>query len=339
MEEFDPEKVFADHRDRYFKILEPLFIPDDPVSNDIVRYFASLLRVLGMEDGGWDPHLESENILNDLNRLMKIKKPKKKFPDADATMWRLGLLLYCHIVEMDAPYEVILNLLRFRVGMGYSPNPYFDLLTEKEQKKFAKVGIKTARKIAVIKTLSKKAGIDVGTIFEEFYNGKLRNSVQHSDFILTESGFRSRSGLSGTKAFTITWEELDNTITRAKAFIAAFFKAEMIARQVWGLRKGQAIPYDAHYKGLMEVLVDHRDVTCGFSVHWPNNSQSTYRRTEKGVTMINCSVDLKNATLSLYVDLYARKPGAFSPLVEHGGQPIYTPLDGSDIRPTWPADA
>jgi hypothetical protein len=130
MNEFDPEAIFNGHRDRYIKILEPLFLPDDPVSGDIVRYFASLLRVLGVEDKGWDPYSESRDLLNDLNRLMKIKLPKRKFPDGERTMWRLGLLLYAHIIEMDAPYEVITNLLRFRVGKGYSPNPYFDLLTE-----------------------------------------------------------------------------------------------------------------------------------------------------------------------------------------------------------------
>jgi hypothetical protein len=92
MTELDPEAIYNGHRDRYFNILKPLFLPDDPVSNDIIRYFASLLRVLGIEDKGWDPYAESRNILNDLNRLMMVKLPKKKFPDGARTMWRLGLL-------------------------------------------------------------------------------------------------------------------------------------------------------------------------------------------------------------------------------------------------------
>ena len=139
------------------------------------------------------------------------------------------------------------------------------------------------------------------------------------------------------KAFKLTYSELDVLITKAKAFIAAFFQIETTARQVWGLRKGKAIPYDSHYKGLMEVLVDDQDLLCGFAVHWPNNSQSMYRRTEQGVDMVNCMVDIKTATIQLWVDLYARNPGSFSPLVERDAQPIYTPLDKSDTRPTWPA--
>ncbi len=332
----NPELIFSGHRDRYLEILKPLFLPDDPVSHDIIRYFSSLLRVLGMEDKGWDPYAESRNILNDLNRLMKVKLPKKKFPDGERTMWRLGLLLYAHIVEMDAPYEVMTNLLRFRLGKGYSPNPYFDLLTEKEKKSFAKSGIRTGRKIELIKALSEEAGLAIGSLYDEFYDSRLRNAIQHSDFILTDEDFRSRSGISGTKAFKLTYDELDVLITKAKAFIAAFFQIEMITRQVWGLRKGEAIPYDSHYKGLMEVLVDDRDLLCGFAVHWPNNSQSMYRRTEQGVDMVNCRVDLKNSTIDLWVDLYARNPGTFSPLVEQDANPLYTRLDKSDTRPSWP---
>ncbi len=332
----DSEAVFQFHRDRFIKVLEPLFLPDDPVSNDITCYFASLLRVLGMEDKGWDPYAESRNILNDINRLMKLELSEDRFPDG-GTLWRLGLLLYSHIVEMDAPYEVITNLLRFRLGKGYCPNPYFDFLTEKEQKSFAKNGIRTGRKIELIKALSNEAGLSVGELYDEFYSSRLRNAVQHSDFILAEDDFRSRSGISGTKAFKLSYDDLDALIMKAKAFISAFFQLEVDARVVWGLRKGRAIPYDAHYKGLMEVLVDDRDLMCGFAVHWPNNSQSTYRRTEAGVEMVNCTVNVKRATLDLWVDLYARKPGTFSPLVEEGAEPIYTPLDKSEKRPTWPA--
>lgn len=251
-------------------------------------------------------------------------------------MWRLGLLLYSHIVEMDAPYEVITNLLRFRLGKGYSPNPYFDLLTEKEKKNFAKNGIRTGRKMELIKALSSEAGLSVGNIYEEFYRSRLRNAVQHSDFILTDVDFRSRSGISGTKAFTLTYEELDLLITKAKAFIAAFLQIEMTARQVWGLQKKKALPYDSRYKGILEILVDDRDLLCGFAVHWPNNSQSMYRRTEEGVDMENCRVDVRNATIDLWVDRYARNPGTFSPLVERDADPIYTPLDKSNSRPTWP---
>jgi len=322
-------------RDAYIKLLEPLFLPADPVSNNIIRYFASLLRVHGMEDRGWDPYAESRAMLYDINGLFKVELPESIFQQPDQTTWRLGLLLYCHIVEMDAPYEAMTNLLRFRLGKGYSPSPFFNFLSKAQQKSFRKTGISTGKKIDIIKRLSKEAGLEVGTIFDDFYNNRLRNAISHSDYILTDEDFRCRGGISGMRAFKIPYEELDRILMSAKAFIAAFFSVEQLARQFFGTKKQQAIPYDPDYKGLMEVLVDNRDLMCGFRVHWPNNSQSTYRRTEEGIDMDNCSLDLKNATISLFVGLYARNPGQFSPLVERDANPVYTKLEGCDEPPTW----
>jgi hypothetical protein len=85
----------------------------------------------------------------------------------------------------------------------------------------------------------------------------------------------------------------------------------------------------------MEVLVDDDSLMNGFKVHWPNNSESTYRRTEAGIDMCNCLLDLPNSTIQLFVGLYARQPDAFSPLVEAGAQPVYTKAEGSDVEVHW----
>ena len=172
-------------------------------------------------------------------------------------------------------------------------------------------------------------------IFDEFYDNKLRNAVVHSDYILNHKGFRCR-GVSYARAFQMSYEELDKSLISAKAFIAAFFQAELLARQILGSRKQQAIPYDEHYKGLMEILVDHEDVMVGFRVHWPNGWQSTYRRTEGGIDMANCMLDLRRARIELFVGLYARDPSDFSPLVERDSQANYTKLEGSGVVPAWP---
>ena len=82
-----PDAIFNAQRDAYLEILKPVFIPSVPFRDDVIRYFASLLRVLGAEDRGWDPYGESEGTLNDINRLMKLSLPADQFPDADATVW------------------------------------------------------------------------------------------------------------------------------------------------------------------------------------------------------------------------------------------------------------
>lgn len=327
--------IFEQKREGYWAVLKPLFLPTDPVSNDIINYFASLLRVCGMEDRGWDPYAESRAILNDLNCFMQIKIPEEDFKNPDLTKCRLGLLMYSHIVEMDAPYEVLLNLIRFQLGLGYSPSPFFSFLSSKEQKSFASRGITTGRKIEIIKKLSDQLNLPIGTIFDEFYNSRLRNAISHSDFILTDTGFRCRGGLGGQRSFHIDYEALDDILVSAKAFMAAFFLGERGARYVWGSKKQQAMKYDATYKGLMEVLVDEEGLLCGFTVHWPNNSDSTYRRTENGVEMVNCLLAIERATIELMVGLYAEVPGTFSPLVEFNDLAVYTPLDGTTIIPHW----
>ena len=257
-------------RDRYIEILQPLFLPADPVSHDIINYFASLLRVFGMEDGGWDPYAESRATLEDLSSFFKINLPEDIFPDLNATHWRINLLIYSHVVEMDAPYEVLTNLLRFRLGKGYSPNPFLEFLTDKEKSSFEKHGIFTSRKIQIIKRLSAEAGLPrIGTIFDDFYNNHLRNAVGHSDYILADDEFRCRGGTSLRKAFRMSYSNLAEALTAAKAFITAFFQVELWARQAWGALKRKAVPYDLRYKGLMEVLVDAQDAMCGFRVHWP----------------------------------------------------------------------
>jgi hypothetical protein len=81
-------------RSRYTELMVPLFFPEDPVGHDIVRYFASLLRIIGMEDKGWDPYLESRAVLDDLYNLARLDLPEERFPNKDFTGWRRALLFY-----------------------------------------------------------------------------------------------------------------------------------------------------------------------------------------------------------------------------------------------------
>jgi hypothetical protein len=120
-------------------------------------------------------------------------------------------------------------------------------------------------------------------------------------------------------------------------FISAFFGLDISIREIWGEKRHQAIPYDPLYKGLLEVLVDDDDLMCGFKIHWPNNSESVYKRTSEGIDMKNCTLDMKNSAIEFMVGLYARQPGEFSPLVETDGSPIYTEIEGTGLMPKWQA--
>lgn len=329
----DNEAKANELAERYAKTLEAIFLPEDAISNDIVNYFSSLLRVAGYEGEGWDPYLESKGILDDLNKLISINLPEEHFPESELTRWRLALTFYSHVVEMDAIYEILTNLLRFRLGKGYSPNPYFIFLTEKQKARYAKKGLYPKDKIQIIKTLSKEAGLGVGDLLDEFYNGKLRNAISHSDYIISEDSFRCRNG-GGASAFQISLQELNDIILKTKIFVSAFFGLHEDARKIWGQHKNRAIPYDPHYKGLMEVLVNENDLMCGFKVHWPNHSECYYKRTDDGCKMVNMWCDPAKGKIQLFVDLYASKPSAFSPLVEFDKEPSYSKLDSGET-PTW----
>ncbi len=329
--------LYEETRERYLSLLSPLFFPCDPFGHDIIRFFSSLLRVSGIEDKGWDPYAESRSILEDLNSLSQLPLSTDRFPD-QLTIWRLGLLLYNHIVEMSAPYEVLANLLRFRLKEGYSPNPFFRYLNAGQKKRAAKFGLGPRQKIAIITELSERADIAVGTMLGEFVRWDLRNSVAHSDFILTEDSLRARGTTVGS-SFVIPIEEIDKLLTSAKAFISAFFVLEEGARRTWGRCAGRAIPYNSLYKGLMEVLADEEGCMNGFKVHWPNGEESFYRRTPSGIDMVNCFLSLKKETVELFVGMYARQPDVFSPLVEHGEQPQYTLVEGNLKVPHWDAEA
>jgi hypothetical protein len=175
----------------------------------------------------------------------------------------------------------------------------------------------------------------VGAIFDGFYRGKLRNAISHSDYVLTEEQFRVRNGTGAVGAYSIPLEELNELITKAKQFVSVIFRLDRSVREIWGERSKKAIPYDPVYKGLIEILADDENLMCGFKVHWPNSSESVYRRTKDGIEMTNCMLDFNNAKVEFMVGLYARKPGEFSPLVESGNSPVYTPIEGSGEIPEW----
>ncbi|MBX3562204.1 MAG: hypothetical protein KF780_10385 [Sphingomonas sp.] len=267
---------------------------------------------------------------------MQMPLPKEDFPD-NFTVFRLGLILYNHIIEMNAPYEVIANLLRFHLNEGYYPNPFYKYLSSDQKKRASRFGVSPRQKVSVITHLSKRSGIDVGCILNEFINWDLRNAIAHSDYILTEDSFRSR-GEKLSSSFKISLDEIDKLITSAKAFISAFFVLEREARLSWGGFAERAVPYDPIYKGLMEVLADGDGLMTGYKVHWPNGEESYYRRTPDGVDMVNCFLSSKNETVELFVGMYAQQRSEFSPLVENGREPVYSPIANGEV-PYWNLEA
>src|SRR5262245_2913043 len=91
-------------------VVEPLF--EKAKATDEFEYACSLLRPRGMLSAGWEPLAESEAILDDVTSLIAA-------PLRFETQVRLGLLAYCHAVEMSVPYDVLGNMLRVCLGDRY----------------------------------------------------------------------------------------------------------------------------------------------------------------------------------------------------------------------------
>ena len=322
-------------QDAYIDVLKPLFCPPELNDGNMLEYLAALLRLVGMEDSGWDPYAESRGFLRDMETLLSCELSEELFPDTSATRWRFALLLYGHVVEMDGPYDVLANLLRIQSHRGYSPYPFLQVVMKQGRKMLDSKRITVSDKIEVISKHAAELGYPVGAIFDDFYSSRLRNAVAHSDYTLATEGLRCPGRGPGIRSLRVPYADLLERVACAFAFIRSLFHLERSARKSWGSKAG-VVPYDSRYKGLLEMLVDDHGHMCGFAVHWPNESVSMYRRTDTGVQMINCSADVEECAIKLMVGMYAQSPGAFSPLVETDAQPVYSALFRGSGRPSWP---
>jgi len=332
----------------YADILNLLF--DFQPHQEIHRFFefvCTLVRSSGIQDADWDPWHESQATLSDLTSLASLELPQERFPDATRTRMRLSLLSYSHITEMDLPYSLIANLLRLRIGKKYDMDPFRDLgrpVPKKKRHLFGKIiPPSPGAKILRIKQLSGQAHLpEVGSAVESIYDNEIRNAVYHSDYTLTDREFRIVAGTRLSRkrnCFTpvVEIDELNELFVNAFAFYSALFALYERCRKSFGDFKNAFLPYDGHYKGVLQLLFDEEDRLMGYRVYWPNQTVGEYRRGRSGCGGSNFTFD-PDGSINFFVGLYASNPGAFSPLVESNAEPSYALVPGTTLRPHWPED-
>jgi hypothetical protein len=340
----------AKSRTRHFAdILNPLFWHDDFYKMDrMFEWACTLVRAAGVKDTGWDSYTESLALLTDLTHLMHIDLPNDKFPQPADTKARLALISYSHVLEMDFPYELLANLLRLRLNLKYAMTP-FSHLNRPVYKKIngvrAIVRIAPAspeKKIKEIIELSAKAGVpEVGTALKGIYNPTLRNAVYHSDYAIHDNSMHLLSGnylsnKNGILTPQITFDELAETTNDAFAFHSALLALWRRARNSFTDFRGKFLPYDRHYKGVLEFMFEG-DTLTGFRVYWPNGTLSTCTRSENGQSWAQNIHFNPDGSINFFVGLFASHPGSFSPCVEHDADPVYALVPGTDKRPYWPS--
>ncbi len=127
---------------------------------------------------------------------------------------KLRLLLYCHIIEAYPLYIYLYNLIEIANGKSYNlyifGDPKIPLKTidfEKELEQITLEGdnkkkldmfkklssrmqsreISISDKINMISSKSKKLGIDLASIFNEFYDKDLRNAFAHNTYVFGDN--------------------------------------------------------------------------------------------------------------------------------------------------------
>jgi hypothetical protein len=241
----------------------------------------ALLRVSGFQDAGWDPFEESIEAFEDYNWLLEKATSER----SEKSSWRVGLLMYCQLVEMTAPHELLENFLRILSGKKYHLRPFGHLGRTKKKQLFswippsAKVKFKELKKSAV--DSKEKRLVE---FIDSFFNDKVRNAFFHSDYIITEEYFRwTESGL----AQQIPLKHLNTIISNCFSFYGAL----LWCHKYWLKELAQAPKFHKwpQYE-ILEILSTEDEGVYGFNVHFSNGNKATYSRTKKGTECINITI-------------------------------------------------
>lgn len=160
-------------------------------ASDEFEYVCALLRIRGMEAAGWDPLLETHELVADALGLLEA-------PLRRDTQVRLALLTYCHITEVEAFYAVLENMLRAIDGQRSSSQPFYHLYRKRKKTdgQFDKRIPPSAKRVVdCVRTHAEKLGeTDVGGLLDEMFDSDIRNSFFHADYVLHGGEYRTRNG-------------------------------------------------------------------------------------------------------------------------------------------------
>lgn len=242
----------------------------------------SLLRVGGMADASWDPFEESRAAFEDYNWLLNKARSER----GRRAERRVALLIYCQAVEMNAPHEVLANLLRSVAGKRYSTIPFADLGRRKKSDPLAFTPPSAAAKFRRIGALAEEAGFpDIKKAVEDVFEDRLRNAFSHSDYVLTDTAFRFSEGLTDQE---MKAETLDRKLNECFGFYSSLLLVQHRWLHVAAQQKRfHKLP---NYE-VMELLRSDEEGAYGFRLHFSNGTAAWYTRRSSGIDAVNISFD------------------------------------------------
>lgn len=346
MSQAELEKPSDAHFRQYLALLAPLFKPvDDTNLGDLFEFVCCLVHPSGVEGTDENHLVETTALIDDLDAFSGQNLLGSDFAHPERTRARLALLSYCHLTEGDFFYTLLVNLLRVRCGERWALAPFADLARPIKAKKGADTGRRIPpspnKKIARLHEYATKAGMpEVSAALKDVYISEIRNAVFHADYTLSDAEFHMIKDYyhspKGYLTRDVPLPELLALVDRSFAFYYAILNRHVLARGGFAHLRDKAFPFDLRLKGLIEFLFED-DLICGFRVYWPNQQQAQFTRTSNGSHALNMWPEVQGG-LNIEVGMYATAPGPFSPLVENGQQPVYTPAPGRTTPPYWPCD-
>jgi hypothetical protein len=219
-------------------------IPDDDIpvrlhslfeaarSADECEFACTLLRFRGLEDAGWDPFVETHRVVGDLTALIAA-------PLQGHTQIRLGLLLYSHLTEVGAVYDMLANLANVIAAERYSIDPFIPYYPR--NRKGDAQFLSTPRKVGVLKEMLAEVNrTDIADLLDWYFNPAVRNSFAHADYTLHEDKFRSRSDhfeVDGVLTTELPLHTLVELVNRSLAFFEAFVTEYELQRHTYTANK------------------------------------------------------------------------------------------------------
>lgn len=274
MNEQDRENEYSDYLAELFRQARR--------ANEL-NFIYTILRVGGMSFGHWDPMVEIIEALEDFNEILA----ESRLAENDKRQIRIGLLMYCHMTEMSAPYEIIANLLRCIKGDPYSPMPFGS--GKKRKNALFGTPLYPEKKIDHLKQLAEGLGEDrLITIFDCIFDKEIRNAFSHSDYCLTADELHIAEIAPGR---SIPMDKVIDLMNHAFAFYSAFFTSyntfKLDYKSLDRKRRFRKLP---NYE-LLELLVDDKEGLCGFQMHFSNGQKATFIRHKESVQADNIDFD------------------------------------------------
>lgn len=182
--------------------------------------FAILGINSGVQDTGWEPISETQNVIHDIIGL--INSPLQQHSKT-----RLALFLYSHITEANFLYHCLFNMLLTVEG---EPPRAFNFLNSYRN------GIPPPVKVKINEINRKSQELEcigITTVLDEIFNAKIRNAFFHSDYILYNNELRLKH--RGNQIEIIPIDDVFVLLEKTLSYYNTFFDTLMEARKSFPL--------------------------------------------------------------------------------------------------------